>query len=252
MIPKIIHYCWFGNKDIPALESKCIATWNNVLHDYEFKLWNEKSFDINSSIWCRGAYNLRKYAFVADYVRLKCLYDYGGIYLDTDVKMLKSFNPLLEQNGFLCFEDVKGEVIATCVIGVEAKNPLIKELLGYYEQDFSVDIVNTFSSNALMFAQKFQCHGLKLNGLEQIIQGIHIYPRTYFCPMDYFSNWDKTKNTYCVHMFSGSWLPNDEKKKLDGRRKLWWRIGKYAYVHFQNIAVVRMLHNCLKNKKIID
>lgn len=252
MIPKIIHYCWFGSRDIPELESKCIATWRSVLPDYELKLWNEETFDINSSIWCIGAYKLKKYAFVADYVRLKCLYEYGGVYLDTDVKVLKSFDSLLGQNGFLCFEDVKGEVIATCVIGTEAKNPILKELLEYYEQDFSMDIVNTFSSNALMVTKKLQQHGLVLNGLEQTVSGVHIYPRTYFCPMDYFSNWDKSENTYCVHLFSGSWLPDEEKKKLDKRRKLWWRTGKYIYVHSKNIAVVKLLRDYLKKQRFID
>ena len=79
MIPKIIHYCWFGNKKIPQLETKCIATWKKVLPDYEFKLWNEESFNINSSTWCKGAYEVGKYAFVSDYVRLKVLYEYCGI-----------------------------------------------------------------------------------------------------------------------------------------------------------------------------
>lgn len=237
---------------IPQLETKCIATWKKVLPDYEFKLWNEESFNINSSTWCKGAYEVGKYAFVSDYVRLKVLYEYGGIYLDTDVKMLKSFNPLLAQAGFLCFEDVKGEVIATCVIGMEAKHPILKELLKYYEQKFSMKFVETFSSNALMFAQQFQFYGLKLNGLEQKIAGIHVYPRRYFCPMDYFSNWDKTKDSYCIHLFSGSWLPDDEKNKLDKRRKFWWKVGKRIYTNLSNIAIVRSLRNYLKVHKIID
>lgn len=86
------------------------------LPDYEFKLWNEENFNVNSTLWTQHAYELKKYAFVSDYVRLKALYEYGGIYLDTDIKILKSFNPLLKNEGFIGFEDVKGNVIASCVI----------------------------------------------------------------------------------------------------------------------------------------
>ncbi len=89
MIPKIIHYCWFGGKEMPPLVQKCIKSWKEHLPDYEFKLWNEENFDINSSEWCKGAYENKKYAFVADYVRLIALYKNGGIYLDTDEKMEK-------------------------------------------------------------------------------------------------------------------------------------------------------------------
>lgn len=108
MIPKIIHYCWFGGSEMPLLVQKCVKSWKEHLPDYEFKLWNEESFDINSSEWCKGAYKNKKYAFVADYVRLKTLYEYGGVYLDTDEKMEKSLNPFVEKDAaFMGFEDGK-------------------------------------------------------------------------------------------------------------------------------------------------
>ena len=96
MIPKIIHYCWFGRNEMPTLVQKCIKSWKEHLPDYEFKLWNEEAFNINSNEWCRGAYENKKYAFVADYVRLIVLYEHGGIYLDTDEKMEKSINAFVE------------------------------------------------------------------------------------------------------------------------------------------------------------
>lgn len=93
-IPKTIHYCWFGKNDLPPLVKKCIKSWHKYLPDYEFKLWDEQSFDITSNKWCQEAYKQKKYAFVADYVRLKVLYEQGGIYLDTDIQLYKRFESL--------------------------------------------------------------------------------------------------------------------------------------------------------------
>lgn len=231
MIPKIIHYCWFGNKKIPQLETKCIATWKKVLPDYEFKLWNEESFNINSSTWCKGAYEVGKYAFVSDYVRLKVLYEYGGIYLDTDIKILKSFGPLLEDEGFIGFEDVKGNIIALCVIAAKQKHPFIKECMQYYNQDFTMEIINKNEANVIDITQRLVKKGLQLGGKEQIIAGMHIYPREYFCPMDFFGNWNKTVNTYCIHLFSGSWLPDNAQKKLNRRKTWYFKLSKWIYVH---------------------
>ena len=94
-IPKIIHYCWFGEKDMPDLVKKCIKSWKKILPDYEFKLWNEENFDINSTKWTKVAYKNKKYAFVSDYVRLCALLEFGGIYLDTDIRVKNSFNNLI-------------------------------------------------------------------------------------------------------------------------------------------------------------
>lgn len=103
-IPKTIHYCWFGKNDLPPLVKKCIKSWHKYLPDYEFKLWDEQSFDITSNKWCQEAYKQKKYAFVADYVRLKVLYEQGGIYLDTDIQLYKSLNPFLSNEAFMGFE----------------------------------------------------------------------------------------------------------------------------------------------------
>ena len=223
MIPKIIHYCWFGSKELPELVKKCIATWHKHLPDYEFKLWNEETFDINSSEWCIGAYKEKKYAFVSDYVRLKVLYEYGGIYLDTDIKILKSFNSLLESHGLLGFEDIKGEVIASCIMGFEKEHSFIKECLEYYNQPFTLDIIKNNEANVIDITNRLRNYGLILGGMEQIVDDIKIYPREYFCPMDFWGNWNQTKNTYCIHLFNGSWLPVREQKKLNRRKTWWWK-----------------------------
>lgn len=230
MIPKIIHYCWFGEASYTPLIEKCLKTWKKHLPDYEFILWNENNFNINSNNWVQQAYKDKKYAFVSDYVRLYALYRYGGIYLDTDIKVLKNFDDLLNESAFMCFEDVKGEVIASCVIGAIPQHPFIAECMEYYKRDFdSKKIVDGNEANVIEITRLLKEHGLKLGGKEQTIANVHIYPRTYFCPMDFFSNWDKTSNTYCIQLFSGSWLPDEKKKKLDRRKKWWWKIAKRLY-----------------------
>lgn len=216
-IPKIIHYCWFGSKEIPEMEVKCIDTWKRKLKGYTFQLWNENNFDVQSSRWTYAAYKDKKYAFVADYVRLFALYEYGGIYLDTDIKVIKSFDNLLNQSAFMGFED--GVCISCGVIAVEPHNEFIKELLTIYDSD-EYQYEENKTANVKKVTETLRKYGLKSDNSEQFVYGIHIYPKTYFNPMDYFGNWDKTKNTYCIHLYSGSWLNLDEQNKLK-RRKRW-------------------------------
>lgn len=231
MIPKIIHYCWFGKGTFSPLMVKCIETWKSVLPEYEFILWNEDNFDINSTAWTKHAYELKKYAFVSDYVRLKVLYQYGGIYLDTDVKMLRSFNSLLSKDGFMCFEDVKGNIVASCVMAAIPKHSFIEECLQYYDRDFTLDIIDNNEANVVDITRRLVDKGLQIGGQEQSVSGIHIFPREYFCPMDFWGNWKKTRNTYCVHLFSGSWLPDKNQKKLNRRKTWYFRFSKWIYVN---------------------
>lgn len=227
MIPKIIHYCWFGNKELPELVKKCITTWHKHLPNYEFKLWNEETFDIYSSEWCIGAYKEKKYAFIADYVRLIKLYEYGGIYLDTDVKLIKSFDELLYNEAFLGFEDVKGQIIASCVMGFKKEHPFIKECLSYYRQPFTLNIIENNEANVIDITKRLCNYGLLLGGKEQHVKDIRIYSRDYFCPMDFWGNWNQTPNTICIHLFNGSWLPDNAKKKLYRRKTWWWKSLKW-------------------------
>lgn len=130
-IPKIIHYCWFGKNEMPLKEKECVAGWKKFYPDYEFKIWNEDNFDYNKCIYARQAYERGYYAFVSDYVRAKVLYEYGGIYLDTDVKIIKKL-PNVPEKGFLGFE--RRKFIGTAVMAAEPESELIAELLDYYEQ----------------------------------------------------------------------------------------------------------------------
>lgn len=134
MIPKVIHYCWFGKKPLPELALKCIESWKKYCPDYEIKEWNEESFDINMYIYARQAYDAKKWAFVSDVARLYVLYQEGGIYMDTDVELLKSIDCFLENDAFSGFEDKKS--VPTGIMGAVKNNNVIKEFLDEYNEAF--------------------------------------------------------------------------------------------------------------------
>lgn len=248
-IPKIIHYCWFGEKDMPDLVKKCIKSWKKILPDYEFKLWNEENFDINSTKWTKVAYKNKKYAFVSDYVRLCALLEFGGIYLDTDIRVKNSFNNLLNKDAFMGFECK--DVLSAGVIGCHPNNEFIEECLEYYKNTrFDEENLNN-NINAIMITNKLVRYGLKLDNSKQVVKNIHIYPKTYFNPMDFFGNWDKSDETYCIHLYSGSWLPDEDYKRLARRKKLWWKIGKSIYIKIENIKFINSIHKVLKKKDLV-
>ena len=129
-IPRIIHYCWFGGNEKPVKIKKCIASWNKYLKGYQFMEWNETTFDVGCNNYVQQAYLSQKYAFVSDYVRLHALYCYGGIYMDTDVEVLKPLDRFILHDSFWGFEDEKH--IATSIMGAVKENAIVKEFLGYY------------------------------------------------------------------------------------------------------------------------
>ena len=133
MIPKVIHYCWFGHNPLPPLALKCIASWKKFLPDYEIREWNEENFDIDSTTYTREAYASGKYAFVSDYVRLWALYNEGGVYLDTDVQTLKPFDPLMEFDAFAGFEGSKHLPVGTCVLASRPGGQWVTEMLSLYD-----------------------------------------------------------------------------------------------------------------------
>ena len=205
MIPKIIHYCWFGEKPLPPFILSCISTWRSKLPEYEIIEWNEKNFDINKVRFVKEAYSNKKFAFVSDFVRLYALYNLGGIYLDTDVTVLKKFDPLLNSRCFVGFEDQ--EIIATCVIGVEKNHPLVKEFMEYYHtQSFDK---RDMPPNVIHFSKLLKDRGLNFNNhYQKINDDIEIYPSDYFSAKSFKTGLiKKTTNTYSIHHFAGSWLP---------------------------------------------
>ena len=227
MIPKIIHYCWFGRNPLPELAQKCIASWKKYLPDYEIKEWNEDNFDVNIIPYTAEAYAAKKYAFVSDYARFWILYKYGGIYFDTDVEVIRPFNDIINNGNFMGFEvDPDGENspdkyapwFSFCVnpglgIGMEKNHPFMEEMLNFYANlHFGNRKLDPWLETIVAYTTK--C--LVKNGLQnksgiQKVGNITIYPHTYFAPINVISKrLHITPQTYSIHQYMGSW--NNMKK----------------------------------------
>lgn len=214
-IPKIIHYCWFGGKEKPEIVKRCIKSWKDILVDYEIKEWNESNFDINSNLFVKQAYEAGKFAFVSDFVRVNALYNYGGIYLDTDVEVFKSFDDLLDNDSFWGFEEKN--YIATSTIGCKKGNKLIKEFLSKYDDKKFIfeNGQENLETNVSIVSEIISSLGVEMNNKYQKIEGLAtFYPQEYFSPYDYINCYSKaTSNTYAIHHFYKSWLPTSVKIK---------------------------------------
>ena len=216
MIPRIIHYCWFGRGPMPDLALKCIESWHKYMPDYEYKLWNEDSFDVESIPYVKEAYESGKYAFVSDYVRLFALMTDGGVYLDTDVEVLKSFDCLMCLSGFIGYEGTKTSPVGTGTIACMPGGEWVKEQLKAYEDihfilpDGSFDLTpNPFRITAVM-----KKHGFVQDGNKQEYKDITVFPVDYFCPRQTTGEVLMTANTFCDHHFVGSWTNKDNNWKL--------------------------------------
>ena len=209
MIPKIIHYCWFGRGEKPELAKKCIASWKKFCPDFEIREWNEDNCDYLAMPFMAEAYAAKKYAFVSDVMRLAVLEQYGGVYFDTDVEVLRDISPLLDDEGFIGFENDQ-YVASGLTIAAEAHHPVIQAMIEEYKKlhfagaDGSVTPVGCPHLNTDVM-ERF---GLVRNGQEQLVAGIHVYPADYFNPLDSVTGkLTKTENTYSIHWYSMSWLP---------------------------------------------
>lgn len=214
-IPKVIHFCWFGKNEKSELINKCINSWKVHLPEYKIVEWNEENFDLNSNLFVKEAYKEKKWAFVSDYVRLYALYHHGGIYLDTDVELIRDIAVFLNKGCFSGFEDVGS--IPTGIMGAVSHHPVIESFLNYYSnrsfylQNGEIDV----TTNVEIITKMSFDEGFVPNGEYQMLNnGFHIYPKEYFCPKDYVSGKITiTENTYCIHHFNGSWTSNKHKKK---------------------------------------
>ncbi|MBR3304174.1 MAG: glycosyl transferase [Bacteroidales bacterium] len=208
MIPKMIHYCWFGGNPLPSQAISCIESWKKFLPDYQIKEWNEQNFDIESNEYVKQAYSNRKFAFVTDYVRLYALYNEGGIYMDTDVEVLASFDKFLHHHAFSGFE-TDGNV-PTGMMAAERGSVWAKELLDGYKNRSFVKEDGTFdmTTNTKVITEYMVAKGLKLNNKYQDFEGLcTMYPAEYFCPKDHRTGKIKcTSNSVCIHHFAGSWI----------------------------------------------
>lgn len=214
MIPKIIHYCWFGRGEKNPLIQACIASWRKYLPDYRIVEWNEDSFDVDSTLWTRQAYAAKKWAFVSDYVRLYALYTQGGLYFDTDVEVLRPLDRFLDNQAFTGFESNDNPV--TAVMGAESGNPIIAELLSYYSDRPFVKNDGSLETlpNTYIITDCFEKLGIRKNGKEQLQQGLHVYPQIIFCPNNLTRIWNKpSTKSYTIHHFDQSWMKDKRNTK---------------------------------------
>lgn len=209
MIPKIIHYCWFGRGEKPKLAKRCIESWKEYCPDYEIKEWNEDNFDIDLYPYAREAYDNRKYAFVTDVVRLYALVTEGGVYMDTDVEVIKPIDRFLNHHAFSGFQDYVS--FPTGIMASEKGSKWAIDNLNYYKnrhfikEDGSLDIEKT---NVESIMEVMQAYNVKIDNTYQDFEGYFtLYPKEYFCPIEYVNDIKITKNTYTIHHFAGSWSP---------------------------------------------
>lgn len=218
MIPQIIHYCWFGHGEKSQLIKKCIDSWKVMLPDYEIIEWNESNFDIHVNRYVEEAYERKKWAFVADYARLYALYNHGGIYLDTDMEVFKSFDCFLGHSAFTGFES--NDSVQAGVIAAEKGHKVIEAFLELYSnKTFINDNVLNLTTIVNIITDYFKDNGLKTNGKKQQINDVMIYPAVYFCPNTFGMIFGKVSSkSFTVHYYDGSWL--DEKEKDSFKYKI--------------------------------
>ncbi len=216
-IAKIIHYCWFGGKPLPPLAEKCIASWKKYFPDYSIKRWDESNFDVNIVPYTAQAYKAKKYAFVSDYARFWILYKYGGIYFDTDVEVIRSMTPIINNGPFMGCERnyVSGcepsllNVAPGLGLGAYPGLSIYGEILKLYS---SLQFINKDGSLNYTTVVDYTTSILVKNGLKNIpeiqeISGIKIYPKKYFCPIDYVTGkLTITPETYSIHHYAASWV----------------------------------------------
>ena len=211
MIPKIIHYCWFGRGPLPELAQKCIASWMKYLPDYEIKEWNEDNFDVNIIPYTAEAYNAKKYAFVSDYARFWILYQYGGIYFDTDVEVIRPIDDIISKGNFMgCETDPKPQLKADASEASVAPGlGIIKKMLDFYEgKHFVHEAVMKNQITVVHIAtQVLRENGLKNVAGIQEVAGCFIYPSEYFCPINVTTGRIHVeKNTRTIHHYAGTWV----------------------------------------------
>lgn len=216
MIPKVIHYCWFGRNPLPRSAQLCIESWRKFLPDYEIKEWNEDNFDVNLLPYTRDAYEAKKYAFVSDVARFWVLYNYGGLYFDTDVEIIKPMDAIVSKGAFMGWESPNNKGIpsvnAGLGLGTESNSSFYKEVLFYYKSlsYYTSECKRNTYSMVPMVTDLLIMHGLKRDGTLQEVEGITIYPPEYFCPMDPTTGIvEKTCNTVSIHWYDSSWMNQD-------------------------------------------
>jgi len=237
MIPKKIHYCWFGDGEKPELVQKCIASWKRYCPDCEILEWNTSNYDVKKNMYMNEAFQAGRWSFVSDYARLDILYEYGGVYLDTDVELIRPIDELLNGTGFIGFEipvDAGYTVNTGQGFGAKPHDEVIGAMLNAYDSLHFIleDGTQNLQPCPYYNTKALVAMGLQLNNSMQQIADITVYPTEYFCPV----NWKSkkcmiTKNTFSIHHFNASWLTDKEKKKRRRARRM------DQIIHFPNRVI---------------
>ncbi len=245
-IPRIIHYCWFGGNPLPDLALRCIESWKKYCPGFQIVEWNEKNFDLDYNIYVREAYDNKKWAFITDVVRLYVLTNYGGIYMDTDVEVIKPLDSLLKYQAVSGFES--DTMVPTGLMACEKGNLFFSELLSEYDnlhfilEDGSMDT----TTNVIRITNACLKYGLdiKKSHTIQTVRGFTLLPKEYLCPRSgETGDIEITENTLTIHWFAGSWLSERDRKILRNKRQIQYKIPgdfgaaiatiyEYTYVTF--------------------
>ncbi|GAA4282082.1 glycosyltransferase family 32 protein [Gaetbulibacter aestuarii] len=235
MIPKIIHFCWLSDDEFPPLIKKCMDSWKEKLSDYEFVHWNTDKFNMESSLWVQQAFEVKKYAFAADYIRLYAVYHYGGIYLDTDIEVIKRFDDLLNRPYFAGTEGER--IIEAGVFGAVKGSAWLKQCLSYYENRSFIKPDGSFDTMTLPRIMMKQIS--KTKTFETVLpetitpeeqnkdtSTMYLFPKDHFCAKNHGTGQiEKTKNTYCIHHFAMSWVDKNHTFLPNIKRKLMRVLG---------------------------
>lgn len=224
MIPKTIHYCWFGGNPIPKEYEKYIESWRQIMPDYTIKRWDETNYDINCIPFSSEAYSVGKFAYVSDYARLRILYEHGGVYFDTDVEVIKPIDDILTDGGFMAFEkntlnnsDQILNVNPGLGFAVAPGNPIIREAMDFYESHHYIYPDGHMEQITIVkiVTDILKNRGLSQSDIPTTIEGITIYPWDYFCPVEFLSSkLEITENTRTIHHYSASWMSLTDKLKM--------------------------------------
>lgn len=223
-IPKVIHYCWFGANPLPKSAEKCMKSWQKYCPDYKIIRWDESNFNINCTPYCQKMYNEKKWAFLSDYARLKIIYENGGIYLDTDVELVKPLDDLLENQCFMGI-DTTFMVSNGLGLGAEKGHAFVKENIDFYDNvnlsELEKPLINSPITTELLMAKG----GLDTqSNLVQCVGEVTIYPPEYFCAKHtHTGEIVITPNTYAIHHFTLSWASDEERQSTLKR----WNMYKF-------------------------
>lgn len=234
MIPKIIHYCWFGGNPLPTDVKQCIESWKKMCPDYEIKRWDESNFDVNAHPFTKAAYEAKAWAFVSDYARLKVVYETGGIYLDTDVELLRNTDFLLENQCYIGIQQPESLCTTGLGFGAEKSSPVVKKMLECYDAiEFSDQAKNTFACPWLN-DRAIRSFGKVSNEDVTYLNEVTIYPPRFFDPL----STGNTNNLLCddtvsIHHYAATWTGNKQR----WRRKIVRIIGE------KNVQKLKELRN---------